>query len=273
MSGAPPFAELIAATNYSFLRGASHPAEMVWQAHALGMAGIGIADRNTVAGVVKAHIAWRDLGGMESGLRLAVGARLVFAPDPQTGMTTPDVIAYPATRHGWGRLTRLLTLGNRRATKGDCTLYLSDLVAHAQDLLLIVTRPDEDVLQRLSSACPGAVWLAVSMLRAGADARRLEEVRALSARTGVPLLASNDALFAAPDARTLHDVITCIREGVTIHAAGKRLAANAERHLKPPAEMARLFAGCPEALGATGDLLSRIAFTLDDLRYEYPHEP
>jgi error-prone DNA polymerase len=267
VSGPPPFAELIAATNYSFLRGASHPAEMVWQAHALGMAGIGIADRNTVAGVVKAHIAWRELGGMESGLRLAVGARLVFADG------TPDVIAYPATRHGWGRLTRLLTLGNRRATKGDCTLCLTDLLDHAEDLLLIVTGRDEEVLKRVASARPGAVWLAVSMHRGGDDARRLAEVRALAAAVRAPLIACNDALYAHPDSRPLHDVLTCIREGVTIHVAGKRLAANAERHLKPPAEMARLFRGCPEAIAATTDLFARIAFTLDDLRYEYPHEP
>ncbi|WP_066557212.1 error-prone DNA polymerase [Croceicoccus bisphenolivorans] len=262
-----PFAEPIAATNYSFLHGASHPAEMVRQAHALGIAGIGIADRNTVAGVVKAHIAWRDLGGMESGLRLAVGARLVFADG------TPDVVVYPATRHGWGRLTRLLTLGNRRAKKGDCTLYLSDLVAHAQDMLLIVTRPDEAVLQQLSSVCPGAVWLMVSMLRTGADARKLVGAQALSAKIEVPLIACNDALYAHADARPLHDVLTCIREGITIHAAGTRIAANAERHLKSPAEMARLFRSCPEAIAATTDLFARIAFTLDDLRYEYPHEP
>ncbi|MBN8502147.1 MAG: PHP domain-containing protein, partial [Sphingomonadales bacterium] len=132
MSHAPFFAELAAATNYSFLRGASHPAEMIAHAHALGLAGIGIADRNTVAGVVRAHIAWKQVGGAQSGLRLIVGARLVFADD------TPDVIAYPATRRGWGRLTRLLTLGNRRAQKGDCTLYIADLLDHAEDLLLIV---------------------------------------------------------------------------------------------------------------------------------------
>ncbi|MBS0476171.1 MAG: error-prone DNA polymerase, partial [Proteobacteria bacterium] len=247
--------------------GASHPAEMVHAAHALGMAGIGIADRNTVAGVVRAHIAWRDLGGAASGLRLAVGARLVFADD------TPDIIAYPATRHGWGRLTRLLTLGNRRADKGDCILRLPDLLDHAEDLLLIVTGHNRTVLDSLAEARPGAVWLAATMHRSGADARRLAQARALAEQVGVPLIATNDALYARPDCRQLHDVLTCIREGTTIHAAGRRLNANAERHLKPPVEMARLFAGCPQAIEATGELLSRIAFTLDDLRYEYPHEP
>ncbi|GGZ07234.1 error-prone DNA polymerase [Novosphingobium colocasiae] len=267
MTAAPPFAELIAATNYSFLRGASHPAQMVVQAHHLGMAGLGIADRNTVAGVVRAHMAWRDIGGPGGGFRLAVGARLVFADG------TPDVIAYPATRHGWGRLTRLLTLGNLRASKGDCTLHLADLLDHADDLLLIVTGRERAPLERLAQARPGAVWLAVTMPRAGADARRLAEAQALGAACGVPLLATCDALYDHPDARPLHDVQTCIREGTTIAAAGRRLLANAERHLKSPAEMARLFRAYPEALTAGTDLLARIAFTLDDLRYEYPHEP
>jgi error-prone DNA polymerase len=261
------FAELVAASNYSFLRGASHPAEMVHRAAALGMNGIGIADRNSVAGVVRAHMAWRELGGLASGFRLVVGARLVFADN------TPDIIAYPATRHGWGRLTRLLTLGNRRAVKGDCILHLADLLNHSEDLLLIVMGGDADLLYNLAAANPGNVWLGATMHRAGADARRLAGLQALSAETGVPLIATNDALYATPDARALHDIVTCIREGTNIQSAGKRLIANAERHLKEPAEMVRLFRQCPEAIAATQDLLSRISFTLDDLRYEYPHEP
>jgi error-prone DNA polymerase len=267
MKAALPFAELIAATNYSFLRGASHPAQMVGQAHARGMSGIGIADRNSVAGVVRAHVAWREIGGLGGGFRLAVGARLVFADG------TPDVVAYPATRYGWGHLTRLLTLGNRRAQKGDCTLYLADLIGHAEDLLLIVTKPDRPVLEQLAKARPGAVWLAVTMHRTGADARRLAEAQALSKAIGVPLIATNDALYHHPEVRPLHDVLTCIREGTNMAEAGRRLLANAERHLKPPAEMARLFRSCPEAITATTDFLARIAFDLGQLRYEYPHEP
>jgi len=266
MMASAPFAELVAATNYSFLRGASHPAQMVGRAHALGLSGLGIADRNSVAGVVRAHVAWREIGGLASGLRLIVGARLVFADG------TPDIVAYPATRHGWGRLTRLLTLGNRRAQKGDCTLYLSDLLDHADDLLLIVTEPVRVLLERLSEARPGAVWLAVTMHCTGADMRRLAEAQQLSAATGVPLLATNDALYDRPEARPLHDVLTCIYEGRAIAGAGRLLLANAERHLKPPAEMARLFRACAEAIGAGMDFLSRIDFTLDDLQYEYPHE-
>ncbi|MBU6266803.1 MAG: error-prone DNA polymerase [Sphingomonadales bacterium] len=267
MTEAPAFAETVAASNYSFLRAASHPAEMVARAYALGMAGIGLADRNTVAGVVRAHVAWKELGGPGSGFRLMVGARLVFADG------TSDVIAYPETRHGWGRLTRLLTLGNRRAAKGQCILHLADLLDHADDLLLICTGRDRAVIERLAEARPGAVSLAATMHRTGSDARRLAEAQALSAAAGVPLIATNDALYADSSVRPLHDIMTCIRAGTSIAEAGRRLLVNAERHLKSPAEMARLFCHAPEALVAAAELVSRVAFTLDELRYEYPHEP
>jgi len=269
------FAELVAATNYSFLRGASHPSDMVGRALELGMAGIGIADRNSVAGVVRAWVALNEaceqarMALAEIDFRLSVGARLVFAD------ATPDIIAYPATRHGWGRLTRLLTVGNRRAEKGDCILRFADLLDHAKDLLLIVMADEsqEFLLRRLAEARPGAVWLGASMPREGSDRRRLARLRRLAERVGVPLLATNDALYAHPTDRPLQDVATCIREGVTIDQAGRLLAANAERHLKSPEEMARLFRDCPEAVGESGALLDRIQFRLDELRYEYPHEP
>ena len=135
----PAVPELVAATNYSFLRGASHPSDMVARAIEIGLSGLGIADRNTVAGTPRAHVALRDAraAAEAAGLdppdfRLVVGARLVFADG------TPDIVAYPATRHGWGRLCRLLTTGNRRAVKGGCLLGLADLLAYVDDLLLIV---------------------------------------------------------------------------------------------------------------------------------------
>jgi len=273
MIEAPAFAELLAATNYSFLRGASHPADMVGEAIALGHKGIGIADRNTVAGVVRAHAtlkkarAQAEEKGLVIDFRLAVGARLVFADG------TPDIIAYPATRHGWGRLTRLLTLGNRRAKKGDCILHFSDLIDHADDLLLIAVADEQDewTLRRLAKAAP--IWLAATMPRLGDDRRRLARLQRLSKRTGIPLLATCDALYAGAQQRPLHDILTCIREGVPIAAAGRRLLANAERHLKPAAEMARLFRDAPQAVETWADILTRIDFTLDQLKYEYPHEP
>jgi len=265
------FAELVAATNYSFLRGASHPAEMVAEAIALGMTGIGIADRNSVAGVVRAWAFLKELQvktpEMVEGFRLVVGARLVFADG------TPDIVAYPVSRHGWGRLTRLLSTGNLRAEKGDCILHLEDLLEHCDDLLLIAMEGDEALLHTLKRARPKSVWLAATMPQSGADARRLAELQRVAAATNTPLLATNDALYATAAQRPLHDVMTCIREGVTIQKAGKLLRANAERHLKSPAEMRRLFAHHPKAIEAAATLLTRIDFRLDDLRYEYPHEP
>ncbi|KTE23626.1 MULTISPECIES: error-prone DNA polymerase [unclassified Sphingopyxis] len=270
-SADPGFAELVAATNYSFLRGASHPAEMVAEAIALGMTGIGIADRNSVAGVVRAWAFLKELRvknpGAVEGFRLVVGARLVFADG------TPDIVAYPVSRHGWGRLTRLLSIGNLRTQKGSCILELGDLLDHCEDLLLIAMEGDEELLRTLKRQRPKSVWLAATMPLSGADTRRLAELQRLSAATNVPLLATNDAFYATSAQRPLHDIITCIREGVTLQKAGKRLRANGERHLKAPAEMKRLFAQSPKAIDASTKLLARINFDLEDLRYEYPHEP
>lgn len=267
----PGFAELVAATNYSFLRGASHPHEMVAEAIALGMTGIGIADRNSVAGVVRAWAFLKEQQvkkpEMVEGFRLVVGARLVFADG------TPDIVAYPVSRHGWGRLTRLLSTGNLRAQKGECILGLEDLLAHCDDLLLIAMEGDEGLLRTLKRARPKSVWLAATMPQSGTDARRLAELQRLSAATNVPLLATNDVLYATTAQRPLHDIITCIREGVTVRKAGKLLRANGERHLKAPAEIRRLFAQNPKAIDASAKLLARIGFRLDDLQYEYPHEP
>ena len=274
MTDAPDFAEMIAATNYSFLRGASHPADMVGHALALGHKAIGIADRNSVAGVVRAYKALKDaredaaaqgLGAID--FRLIVGARLAFADG------TPDIVAYPVDRAGWGRLTRLLTLGNRRAKKGECELLFADLAEQAEGLLLIAITDEthEFLLRRLAKLAP--LWIAATMPRRGDDQRRLARLQRLSQATGIPLLATCDALYAAPAQRPLHDVVTCIREGTTIAEAGLRLLANAERYLKPAREMARLFRQAPQTVTAWQDIVDRIGFTLDDLHYEYPHEP
>ncbi|MFN0262267.1 error-prone DNA polymerase [Tepidamorphus sp. 3E244] len=275
------YAELAATTNYSFLRGASHPADMVCQALDLGHTGIGIADRNSVAGVVRAYSAlkdareaWRKAGETRPlPFTLVVGARLVFCDG------TPDILAYPENRAGWGRLCRLLTLGKRRAAKGACDISLDDLIAHARDLLLIVMPGQmrgaalEPLLRRLETHAPGAVWLAARMAYEGQDRRRLCSLAEIARAAGVPLIATNDALYHDRAQRPLQDVVTCIREGVSLDAAGYRLKANAERHLKEPAEMARLFADAPGAIAETQALLSRIGFSLDQLSYNYPDEP
>jgi error-prone DNA polymerase len=272
----PGFAELVAATNYSFLRGASHPADMVAEAINLGMTGIGIADRNSVAGVVRALTGLRKLreDAAEDGIKLpdmklVVGARLVFDDG------TPDIIAYPTTRHGWGRLTRMLTIGNRRTTKGDCVMKLKNLLIHCEDMILIAmaTEKDEPVLRRLAEVAPSSLWLGATMPRGGSDRRRLSRLGALADRVGIPMLATNDALYATRAQRPLHDVITCIREGTNLGNAGRLLRANGERHLKSPQEMRRLFRTSAEAVDESAKILDRIGFSLRDLEYEYPHEP
>lgn len=304
------YAEPVAATNFSFLRGASPGPNLVMTALLLGQTGLGIADRNTVAGVVRAWSALRDLreeglpspekvreGGspgeyvwvensafaelpftapqlqaMAKAFKLVTGSRLVFADG------TPDIVAYPANRAGWGRLCRLLTSGNLRAAKGECILTLDDLLNDARDLLLIVM-PERrldglpDILARLAAAAPGAVWLGASMARRGDDRRRLARLKAIAAPTRTPLIATNDVLYDAPEQRDLQDVLTCIREGTTIDRAGRLLEANAERHLKAPREMARLFREAPEAIEEIQHLFGRIDFDLEQLRYEYPDEP
>ena len=297
------FFEPVAATNFSFLTGASHPGEMVEHAIALGVSGIGIADKNSVAGVVRAHSAWKTAQkeGRAGDFKLIVGARLVFADE------TPDIVAYPMTRRGWGRLTRLLSLGNLRAKKGDCILRFNDLLEWCDELCLIVIplrafavgkvyperlqgsrrassrgknlnhaktrrREEEDCLRQLRVKSPH-LYIGASMHRSGADKRQLATLKRLSQETGIPLIATNDALYATAADRPFHDILTCIREKVPIQEAGTRLAANGERYLKSPAEMARLFADAPQAIAATADVFNAVNFTLDELAYEYPHEP
>ena len=330
----PAFAELVAATNFSFLRGASHASDMVGQAIDLGLKGLGIADRNTVAGVVRAWSALKrapekararlleakkaagqplklteeEEQSCQTDLKLVVGARLVFSDG------TPDIVAYPSTRRGWGELTKLLTVGNLRSVKGNCILTYEDLTAYLDDLLLIVLpsstataqeahrkpveyeyddRPSkeairqghlslvppprpadlESYLRRLARLAPGRIWLSAALSRDGRDARRIARFKGLSARTGVPLIATMDVLYAKPEERPLQDVLSCIREGVSIGKAGRLLEASAERHMHAPDEMARLFRDCPEALAESMCLLGKVRFRLDQLSYEYPHEP
>jgi error-prone DNA polymerase len=257
------YLEFACASNFSFLRGASHPEELMMQAQAIGLAGIGLCDRNSVAGVVRAHLAKRE---QNLPLRYHPGARLAFADG------TPDMLAYPRDRAAWGRLTRLLTVGNLRAEKGDCILHLDDLLAHVFGLELIAMGGDVPLLARLREAAPHRLRLATSMLYRGRDRARLKRLAALARAAGVPLIAVNDVRMHHPDRRPLADVLTCIREKTTIDRAGRKLDANAERFLKSPQEMARLFHDAPEAITETLRLSEQLTFSLDELRYEYPDE-
>ena len=262
------YAELQTTTNYSFLRGASHPAELVLGAKTLGLAAIGVADRNTLAGVVR---AWSQ--GKAISQRVVCGCRLDFADE------TPSVLCYPTDREAWGRLTRLLTVGQRRAEKGQCHLTAADLLTHGDGQLILIVPPPrldevfEAALRRLAGDFAGRAWLIASRPYGARDLKRLARLDAMARAAGAPMIASNDVLYHGPERRPLQDVLTCIREKCSITEAGLRLEANAERHLKSPAEMARLFAKWPEAIAQTVEAAARIGFDLGQLKYEYPDEP
>jgi error-prone DNA polymerase len=269
----PGYAEIGVTTNFSFLHGASHPQEYVHQASRLGLAAIGIADRNTLAGVVRAYaeLANPDLRHKP---KLLIGARLAFCDG------APDILAYPQDRAAYGRLCRLLTKGKLAAEKGDCHLRLPDLLEAAEGMLLVLVPPfrfvAEDIEQTLAvlRRSPAAgVWLALSLLYRGSDVRRAARLRAVATATGVPLIATNDVLYHDPSRRPLQDVLTSIRNKTTIETAGRALEANAERHLKSLPEMARLYRNYPEALTETLRFAERIGFSLDALKYQYPDEP
>ncbi|WP_395516210.1 error-prone DNA polymerase [Pseudorhizobium flavum] len=292
MMSDPAFFELGARTNFSFLEGASKPEEMVLAASLLGLGGLGIADRNSVAGVVRAHSHVRDLSerhqrGKEgpdddkevpSPCRMQPGARLVFSD------ATPDVLAYPVSRKGWGNLCRLLSRGNLRTEKGNCILEEWDLVEWGHEMMLAVT-PDPacasdhaylqklgEVLKLLRQTFGKTVYLTLSPSYDGQDRFVFATFAAVAATHLVPLLASNQPLFHLPERRSLSDVVTAIREHVAIAEAGFRLAPNGERHLKTGREMARLFNNYPEAMANTGKFFSQLHFSLDELQHNYPDE-
>ena len=263
MSG---YAELQVSSNFSFLRGASHPEELVETAARLGHAAIAIADRNSLAGVVRAHIAAKA-----HGIKLIVGACLEL--DDGTRL-----LCLPTDRPAYARLSRMLSLGKRRVGKGECLLTRQDVIAHGEGQMILLLPPEclpvgfADDLVFWAEALPAACHLAASMLYHGDDAQRMRELAALAAGAGLPLIATNDVHYHLPERRPLQDVLTCIREHCRIDDAGWRLNSNAERYLKPPGEMARLFRDWPDAVAETLHIADRCHFSLDELAYEYPDE-
>ncbi|PWC88832.1 DNA polymerase [Azospirillum sp. TSH100] len=261
------YAELQVATSFSFLEGASHPDELAMTAAALGLAAVGVTDRNSLAGVVQMHIAAKKFG-----LRVLIGCRL--------DLTDADsLLAYPTDRAAYARLSRLLTLGKRRAPKGDCFIARADVLAHAEGMLFLLIGPDrrdESFLRELrawrSGLARGQLYLAASHRYQGDDSRRLRWLAGLAEAEGVPLVATNDVLYHGAGRRALADVMTCIRHHTTIDEAGWRLSANAERHLKPAVEMRRLFRDQPDAVARTVEIAEACRFSLDELRYDYPDE-
>ena len=263
------YAELQVTTNYSFLRGASHPEELFAQAALYGISALGVIDHNSVAGIVR---AWQ--AAKTTNVRLVAGCRLTL----RDGTV---LLAYPTDRPAWSRLCRLLTLGKGRTGKGGCDLDWTDLAPKAEgggDGLLYVLIPDQPddrlrtQLARLAADAPGRAYLAGTVRRQPGDHIRLHRLAQLATTYRIPLIATGDVLFHHPERRILQDVVTCIREGCTVDTAGFRRERFADRHLKPPEEMVRLFARYPDAIARTEELVARCRFDLSDLRYQYPDE-
>ena len=253
-------------SNFSFLHGGSHPREMVETAAELGWGAIGIADINSLAGVVRAHVAAR-----EAGIRLVVGARL----RPADG---PDVIAHPMDIEGYQSLSALLSWANLRGTKAAPVLHLCDLEQLSARTALLVMPPEHPdaghamQLGRIREIAGGEVFAGATLLRDGGDEARLAMLGEMAAGQKLPLVAAGDALYHTPARRPLADVLCCIREAKRIDEAGEMLSRNAERHLLEPDEMARRWRRAPGALANAAELAGMCGFAMDELKYEYPCE-
>lgn len=298
------YAELCVTSNFTFLTGASHPEELVTRAAELGLSAIAITDRNSLAGVVRAFSALKELkraaeegeaglpirsqqrqdpssrqthGGSDLPLprapklpRLLTGCRLVLKDCPV------DWVALPTDRAAYERLSQLLTLGKRRAEKGQCTLFTDDLLTHGQGLILIALPGDPDLalrpVQAMQRRFPGHVFLGAAPRYDGSDQQWFDTCARIALRASAPMVAVGDVLMHQAARRQLADVLTCLREGCTIDRIGTRALPNAERRLKGPADMARLFRRHPAALRRSLEIADRCAFDLSDLSYEYPDE-
>jgi error-prone DNA polymerase len=262
-----PYAELHCKTNFCFLEGASHPDEMVQRAAELRYRALAITDLNSVPGVVRAHVAAKEVG-----LKLLIGAEI-------TPADAPPVVLLATDRAAYGRLSQLITRGRRQAEKGSCRLTFADVAEFSDGLLACVRLPegnDEETvanwLPRYREAFGERCHLLAELFCGADDCLRLQTLMRVARRHHLPLVAANDVHYHDPSRQPLQDVLTAVRHGTTVAELGHRRFPNAERHLKSPAAMRRLFAECPEAVSRTVELADRCTFSLDELRYEYPEE-
>ena len=266
------YTELQVTTNFTFLRGASHPEEMVEQAARLGYTAIAITDRNTFAGIVRAHTAAK-----KAGIRIIPACRL----DLRDGSS---LLAFPADKEAYARISALLTLGNMRTEKGKCHVYKSDIYNHAKGSKFVLLPPTtlndffdfdntfKKDLQEYRHELGKDLFIGASRRYGGDDAKQLHRIYHLSRKFSVPMVATNDVHYHLPSRRELQDIVTCVREKCTIHNAGFRLHSNAERYLKANDEMLRLFRKYPDAIANTHVIADACRFSLDELKYEYPKE-
>ncbi len=260
------YAELHCRTNYTFLEGASHPDELVTRAAELGLSALAITDRNSLAGVVRAHVAAK-----EAKLKLLIGAEI-------TPVDAPPVVLWSMNRAGYANLCRLITHGRRNAPKGECRLVLADVAEHAEGLLAGVELSQiheplcAQPLARYRDLFGDRVYALAELHRGPNDRQQLAEWRQQTQQAGIPLVAANDVHCHARERQQLQDVLAAIRHGCTVAELGERRFPNAERHLQSAAEMSALFAECPDAVARTIEVSDRCNFSLDELRYEYPEE-
>ncbi|MFY9309163.1 MAG: error-prone DNA polymerase [Bacteroidia bacterium] len=266
------YTELQITTNFTFLRGGSHPEEIVEQALALGYSEIAITDYNTLTGIVRAYTASKG-----KNIRIIPACRLEL-------LDGYSLLAYPTNIQAYGRLSALLSEGNLRAEKGQCHLYKEDVYRYSKDILFILVPPSsltpsfefelgfEDAVREYKKALGDNLYLGAIRSYQASDGKKLFQLSLLSERYGVPLVAMNDVHYHAPERRELQDVLTCIREKCTIYNAGYRLYQNAERYLKPQEEMFRLFSQYPEAIENTQKIANACQFSLRELKYIYPEE-
>ncbi|MEO0342604.1 MAG: error-prone DNA polymerase [Pseudomonadota bacterium] len=271
------FVELSATSNFTFLTGGSHPQEFMRRASGFGQPALAIADRNSVAGIVRAHQEVRDIAQEQTENpdshrttpRLIPAAQIVT----ETGFTTTVI---PTDRDAWGRLCRLLTLGRRRAQKGTCHLRLQDLIdwSEGQQILLHPhSGPDwHTAARRVIAAANGRCHLILTPYYEGQDQNRFSKLTRLATSLGLSTVASSTPLMHEGGRRALTDILTCIREGIRIDAIGRRAQINAERRLRSEEEMLRMFKGFEDAVHRSGQIAARCTFSLDELRYEYPSE-
>ncbi|HKU89434.1 MAG TPA: error-prone DNA polymerase [Steroidobacteraceae bacterium] len=267
MSPLPEYAELHCLSNFSFLRGASHAEELMAQAKELGYKALAITDECSLAGVVRAHTAVKKIGG---GIKLLIGSELVL----DCGLR---LVVIARNRPGYGRLSRLITRGRRKAEKGSYSLSRADVEEFLQQdptgtlaLWLPAAGDADEQCAWMTHVFADRAWIAVELLRDGRDREHLERCRRLGARHGLPLTAAGDVHMHVRERRALQDALTAVRHGVPIAQAGTRLFPNAERHLRERERLAKLYP--PELLLETVKIAALADFSLDELRYEYPRE-
>ncbi|MCF2443468.1 error-prone DNA polymerase [Dyadobacter sp. CY345] len=266
------YTELQVTTNFSFLRGGSHPEELVEQAALLGYKEIAITDHNTLAGIVRGHAAAKKLG-----IRIIPACRLDL-------LDGPGLLAYPTTKEAYSQLSGLLSEGNLRAEKGKCHLYKADVYRYAKGIKFIAVPPAslnevfdfdpsfQSLLKEYRQFLGKDLYIAASRSYQGDDTKKLYRISQLAKRLDIPMVATNDVYYHNPGRRELQDIVTCIREKCTIHNAGFKLYQNGERYLKPIEEMQRLFRKYPDAVRRAQEIADACRFSLDSLTYIYPEE-